>query len=104
MKKMYVLIGNYGSGKSELALNFAFEAAKHGRTKAQAIGELIAEYRPRKAAMAGDRLGDIESGLANALPTAAACYGYGFPEEWQKATAQVKTVEELGDVLMGWIA
>ena len=80
------------------------EAAKHGRTKAQAIGELIAEYRPRKAAMAGDRLGDIESGLANALPTAAACYGYGFPEEWQKATAQVKTVEELGDVLMGWIA
>ena len=33
MKKMYVLIGNYGSGKSELALNFAFEAAKHGRTE-----------------------------------------------------------------------
>ena len=30
---MYVLIGNYGSGKSELALNFAFEAAKHGRTE-----------------------------------------------------------------------
>ena len=33
MKKYYVLIGNYGSGKTELALNFAMEAAKHGRTE-----------------------------------------------------------------------
>ena len=30
MKKMYVLIGNYGSGKSELALNFAIRAAERG--------------------------------------------------------------------------
>lgn len=30
MKKMYVLIGNYGSGKTELALNFAVEAAARG--------------------------------------------------------------------------
>ena len=33
MKKVYVLIGNYGSGKTELALNFAVEAARHGRTE-----------------------------------------------------------------------
>jgi len=33
MKKVYVLIGNYGSGKTELALNFAIEAAKHGSTE-----------------------------------------------------------------------
>ena len=30
MKKMYVLIGNYGSGKSEIALNFAINAAERG--------------------------------------------------------------------------
>ena len=30
MKKVYVLIGNYGSGKTELALNFAFRAAEAG--------------------------------------------------------------------------
>ena len=30
MKRMMVLIGNYGSGKSELALNFAFAAAERG--------------------------------------------------------------------------
>ena len=29
-KKMFVLIGNYGSGKTELALNFALHAAAHG--------------------------------------------------------------------------
>ncbi len=31
MKEVYVLIGNYGSGKTELALNFAFKAAAAGR-------------------------------------------------------------------------
>lgn len=30
MKKVFVLIGNYGSGKTELALNFAVEAAARG--------------------------------------------------------------------------
>ena len=33
MKKVYVMIGNYGSGKSELALNFAFKAAETGKTE-----------------------------------------------------------------------
>jgi len=33
IKKVYVLIGNYGSGKTELALNFAFRAAETGRTE-----------------------------------------------------------------------
>ena len=33
MKKIYVLIGNYGSGKSERALNFAFKAAETGKTE-----------------------------------------------------------------------
>ena len=30
MKKIYVMIGNYGSGKSEMALNFAMQAAARG--------------------------------------------------------------------------
>jgi len=32
LKKIYVLLGNFGSGKTELALNFAFCAAKKGKT------------------------------------------------------------------------
>ena len=33
LKKIYVLIGNFGSGKTELALNFALRAAKVGKTE-----------------------------------------------------------------------
>ena len=33
MKKIIVLIGNFGSGKTELALHFALEAAKKGKTE-----------------------------------------------------------------------
>lgn len=33
MKKVIVLMGNYGSGKTELALNFALQAARTGRTE-----------------------------------------------------------------------
>ena len=33
MKKILVFIGNFGSGKTELALNFALRAAKTGRTE-----------------------------------------------------------------------
>ena len=34
MKKTYVLVGNFGSGKSEISLNIAMKAneAKHGST------------------------------------------------------------------------
>ncbi|MGE4354419.1 MAG: hypothetical protein AB7D36_10075 [Oscillospiraceae bacterium] len=32
MKKIYVLMGNFGSGKTELALNIALEASKNGKT------------------------------------------------------------------------
>ena len=33
LKKIYVLIGNFGSGKTELALNFALRAAEQGKTE-----------------------------------------------------------------------
>ena len=33
MKKIVVLIGNYGSGKTEIALNLAVHAAEQGRTR-----------------------------------------------------------------------
>ncbi len=32
MKEFIILIGNYGSGKTELAMNFAMDAAKQGKT------------------------------------------------------------------------
>lgn len=32
MKEVFILIGNYGSGKTELAMNFAFKAAEQGKS------------------------------------------------------------------------
>ena len=39
--------------------------------------------------------GDILAGVENGLPTAAACFGYGTPEEWAHADFQARTVPEL---------
>ena len=76
------------------------EAFKHGRSKAQALAKVLADLKPERVWMVGDRLGDIEAGKANGIPTIAACYGYGTPDEWNAADKQVGTVEELGNMLL----
>ena len=75
------------------------EAFKHGRSKAQALAEVLADLKPERVWMVGDRLGDIEAGKANGIPTIAACYGYGTPDEWNAADRQAATVEALGSML-----
>ena len=75
------------------------EAFQHGRSKAQALAEVLADLGASRAWMVGDRLGDIEAGKANGIPTIAACYGYGTPDEWSAADRQASTVEELGKML-----
>lgn len=77
------------------------EAFKHGRSKAQALAEVIADLTPDRAWMVGDRLGDLAAGKANGIPTVVACYGYGTPEEWAEADIQAKTMEELTALLLG---
>ena len=71
------------------------ETFRPGRSKAQALGEVLAEPKPERVWMVGDRLGDIEAGKANGVTTVAACYGYGTPDEWAAADMQARTVEEL---------
>lgn len=79
------------------------EASKPGRTKAQAIAEMLEDYQPTKAAMVGDRLNDFLSGRANQLPTVACTYGYGTPEEYAIADYQVSSVSELSTWLHHFI-
>ena len=76
MKKVYVLIGNYGSGKTELALNFAFKAAEAGKRT-----ELLDLDKAGYAAAGEDCLtksagvfvaGDCRSKSVRQLTTAAA--------------------------------
>lgn len=75
------------------------EAFRHGRSKAQALAEVLSDLKPERVWMVGDRLGDIEAGKANGVPTIAACYGYGAPEEWAAADMRAQTVAELSVLL-----
>ena len=79
------------------------ETFRHGRSKAQALAEVLKDLQPDHVCMVGDRLGDIEAGKANGVETIVACYGYGTPEEWAVADRQARTVEELDELLNRWI-
>lgn len=71
-----------------------------GKTKAEALAMLLKEMRPDRAVMVGDRLGDLNAGRANNLPTVAACYGFGTPQEWVEADRQAESVEQLTTLLL----
>ena len=73
-------------------------------TKPQLLARMLEEMRPARAAMVGDRLGDIRAGVENGLMTVAVTYGYGSEEEWRDATARAATVEELREQLLAWLA
>ncbi|MBE5804438.1 MAG: HAD family hydrolase [Clostridiales bacterium] len=70
-----------------------------GKSKAEALGMLIAEMRPERCVMVGDRLGDITAGKANGIPTVAACYGFGNDEEYNQADYRVNSAEEMTALL-----
>ena len=74
-------------------------AFKSGRTKAEALAEQLEAMKPARAVMVGDRLGDIEAGKANGLPTIVVRFGYGNQAEWDCADQQAETVEELTRML-----
>lgn len=76
--------------------------ARLGRTKTQNLQELLDQLQPEQAVMIGDRLTDFQAGQACGLPTVAACYGCGCPEEYAQATVQVQTVAQLQDVLLAF--
>lgn len=80
------------------------QAFTPGKTKAQALGMLIDEMQPEKCVMVGDRLGDINAGKANGIPTVAACYGFGNEEEYAQADYRADTVEEMTMLLKKLLA
>ena len=80
------------------------QASRHGRTKAQAVADILAEVQPCAAIMVGDRLGDIEAGKANGLPTLCAGYGYGDADEWAAADQVAEDVASLQRLLERFIA
>lgn len=70
-----------------------------GKTKTQVLSQMLADTLPSRCVMVGDRLGDILAGKANAIPTVAACYGFGTEEEYAQADYRVNTPQELVPLL-----
>jgi phosphoglycolate phosphatase len=89
-------LSNWGIGKYFLKAM----GGEASRTKSQLVGELLKEFRPLRAVMAGDRLSDILAGKENGLYTVAAAYGFGTEAEWREADRQACSVEELTDICL----
>ncbi len=79
-----------------------WEAFRTGRTKTQALAQMLEEMKPSAACMVGDCVGDIEAGKANGLYTLGAGYGYGTPEERSCADMIAGSVTELKELLYAW--
>lgn len=79
------------------------EASKPDRSKTQAVGEILRRFAPDRAVMVGDRLGDINAGKANGLPTICCSFGYGDETEWAAADQVAGSMEELCAMLEDFI-
>ena len=72
------------------------------RIKTENLALLLAEIKPERAVMVGDRIGDIRAGRDNGLPTIAACFGYGNDEEYTLADDRAATMAELQAKLLAF--
>lgn len=75
-----------------------------GKNKAEALALLLDELKPDRCVMVGDRLGDIDAGKANGIPTVAACYGFGNETEYAQADYQAATVADMTALLKKLLA
>lgn len=69
-------------------------------TKTENLADLLAELRPERAIMVGDRVGDLRAGKANGLPTVAAAFGYGNDAEYAAANLRANSMEDLKRLLL----
>jgi len=69
--------------------------------KIDMISEILALTPARPAVVVGDRADDIEAAHANAALGVAACYGFGVPEEWEKADARIMRLTEVVALIEG---
>lgn len=70
------------------------------RTKTENLAALLAELKPERAIMVGDRLGDLRAGKANGLRTVAAAFGYGSDAEYAEADLRADSMPALQRLLL----
>lgn len=73
---------------------------RRDHTKTENLADLLAELRPERAIMVGDRVGDLRAGKANGLPTVAAAFGYGNDAEYAEADLRADSMEDLKRLLL----
>ena len=80
----------------------AISLTNHSAEKREIIMNALpeAEYRSR-AVMVGDRIYDIEGAIEAGVASVGVEYGYGSPEEFEKADAVAKTPDDLWEILIG---
>jgi len=74
-----------------------------GLSKTQVLAMLLEKMKPTRCVMVGDRKGDLIAGRENGIPTIAAAYGYGTPEEWVLADQKADSVRQLQELLTDFI-
>ena len=80
----------------------AISLTNHSAEKKEIIlTALPDEEERRNAVMVGDRIYDIEGAIEAGVACIGVEYGYGKPEEFEKADAVAKTPDDLWDILIG---
>lgn len=79
-------------------------SSRPGHTKTENLAALLAELKPERAIMVGDRLGDLQAGKANGLRTVAAAFGYGSDAEYAEADLRADSMQELQQLLLDFAA
>lgn len=69
------------------------------QVKSEMVRSLIAELRPKRTFILGDRYHDIEAGIANNCVTVGAAYGFGKPEELEPATHVIDQFSDLLEIV-----
>jgi len=80
----------------------AISLTNHSAEKKEIILTALPDAEERRnAVMVGDRIYDIEGAIEAGVASVGVEYGYGAPEEFEKADAVAKTPDELWDILIG---
>ncbi|MCK4807469.1 MAG: HAD family hydrolase [Candidatus Aegiribacteria sp.] len=68
-------------------------------SKTRRIGNIMSSIGSSFTVMVGDRYHDIEAAAENSIPSIGCLYGYGKPEEMQKADYTVSSPSEIVDII-----
>ena len=76
-----------------------FEGRDGQASKTSRIGSILSSTGSSFTVMVGDRYHDIEGAEENSIPSIGCLYGYGKPEEMQKADYTVSSPFEIVDII-----